>query len=295
MVNSNILYGLVTVTFVNELVKRKYPEQYNNAITSLSYQLIYSYSVGQIYFGKINKIISNSIHLVCSSVYAFLKNHHIVKEPVVYSDIEFYDYGICIQKSIFDVKKIKETPEEVINDILLLEPCDYDVILFSDKTTYPINKPIYKTLPIAFDYEPSNIKFMSFSLNYNDKIFDIILSNDKYNYYIVNNTIDAFFLRYYLETVLYEAIEDEFDYQITILDDNMDLIYLDETDRIIIHKDNYSIEKVDVSLEEDTDTNGLEDDKEMNDDCLVDNDSCDSISSNDSEHSFVKLVEDVEK
>jgi hypothetical protein len=94
-------------------------------------------------------------------------------------------------------------------------------------------------------YTLTNYKFISFTVNYLGDEYEIHLFNLKYTYYVVNNEIDAAFIKYYL--VNYYNIENIdnniFSYSATILDENMNVVSFTENDKLILFYDTYKIKK----------------------------------------------------
>ena len=64
------------------------------------------------------------------------------------------------------------------------------------------------------------------------------------NYYVVDNVINSAFVKYYLINVLQTTIDTDkpFVYTLELMDHNVSMVYLDETQSIIIQKDGYKIE-----------------------------------------------------
>ena len=133
-----------------------------------------------------------------------------------------------------DIKSI----EDLCNDV------KYSGIIFVDKNDEMgcINRVFYEKFPESFEYEVSDMKFMGIELEHNDKTHVINLKNNSYNYYIVNNSLNQNFFKYYIKNVIKtDIIEDNFDYKITIVDYNVNLITLLPHQYIIIDKNNYHV------------------------------------------------------
>jgi hypothetical protein len=108
---------------------------------------------------------------------------------------------------------------------------------------------------ILYELEPENwnkpfdlseITFIALYLNYNNVRYQINLKTDKYNYYLVGNVINKFFLQYYINTVLNNnnfTIDDKKSYSLELMDHEVNMIYLDIEDSIIIEKNSYHINK----------------------------------------------------
>jgi len=116
---------------------------------------------------------------------------------------------------------------------------------------------------------------MMVELEHKNEKHRIELKNDMYNYYIVNNSLNQNFFKYYLKNVQKTAIDDNnFDYTVYIIDHNVNIININQYQYIIIEEDGYKI------YPETIQTNTYEQD---------------SIDSDDSDKSddFVKLDESV--
>ena len=93
-------------------------------------------------------------------------------------------------------------------------------------------------------FELSDISFIALYLNYNNVRYHINLKTDKYNYYLVGNIINKLFLQYYINTVLNHTnfvIDDTTSYSLELMDHEVNMIYLDIEDAIIIEKNSYHI------------------------------------------------------
>jgi hypothetical protein len=116
-------------------------------------------------------------------------------------------------------------------------------------------------------YDVSNIKFISVNLTYNSTVYPIELKTDNYNHYIVNNVLNIDFFRYYLTNVLKIQIEDDFEYKVSIIDQDANFIDLYTHDILVIKENNYEIKKY-ISIDDSNATNN-EKELELNDYQLV--------------------------
>jgi hypothetical protein len=102
-------------------------------------------------------------------------------------------------------------------------------------------------------YKLSNVRFISMVLKFNSIEIKVDLKTDHYNYYIVKNKINKSFV-YYLLLNEYKSYYDEyvnqtkieinyndFKYEIEIIDDNVNIITLTETQEIVFKKNKYDI------------------------------------------------------
>ena len=111
-----------------------------------------------------------------------------------------------------------------------------------------INKIHYTYFPKSIDdYKLSKLRFFSIELTYNDEIYQIELINNKHNHYIVSNILDKHFFQYYLTTVLKVNVDNNsFNYNVSIIDHNVNIIHLTPNDYLIINEDSYEIVKTNV-------------------------------------------------
>ena len=83
---------------------------------------------------------------------------------------------------------------------------------------------------------------MAIELDHNDKTYVINLKPEGHNYYIVNNSLNQNFFKYYIKNVLKSDInEDNFDYKVTIIDHNVNIITLLPNQHIILYKNSYQV------------------------------------------------------
>ena len=225
-----------------EQIENIFENQINNlniSIMSLGYNLVYCYSVTQIKCNKIkndviNTTIGSKIHILWTALINWLK-----KEKIYI--ITTYKDGT---KSNFDFFANSDTLSDIAN--LLLENKDtFDLIIVSDKKdeSEQMNYIHYTEFPqILDDYKHSNIKFFSVELEYKDTIHSIELTNEIYNHYIVNNVLNKHFFKYYLTNVLnIEIDKNTFDYKLSVIDHNVNIVELTQNDSLIIKENNYEL------------------------------------------------------
>jgi hypothetical protein len=100
-------------------------------------------------------------------------------------------------------------------------------------------------------YETSSPNFLSLYLKMitNDKEtnYNIELSSDTMNFYVVGNVFNINFFKYYLQSVLnvdiskYISNDNLFVYTLELMDHNVSMVYLNETQSIVLKKDGYEI------------------------------------------------------
>ena len=233
-------YEQIENMFVNQINNLKEP------IMNLGYNLVYCYSLAQIKCNKIKRVVSNTkiglnITILWDALINFLKENELIKETEKIYTITTYKDGT---KTNFDFLTNSDTLSDIAN--CLLENKDiFDLIIVSDKKdeSEQINKIHYTEFPqILDDYKHSTIKFFSIELEYKDTIHSIELTNENYNHYIVNNVLNKEFFKYYLTNVLnIEIDKNTFDYKLSIIDHNVNVVELTQNDSLVIKENNYEL------------------------------------------------------
>ena len=190
------------------------PVFFDNFIIEVSYNCIYYYSKLQMEYTKIKSYIN------------FVKN----KLYIPY-DIEFIRNGEVVYKTYkTSIRYIKEIPQ-------------FDFIIYSDNKLYndiPVNKVVYNSIPSDFTYAKTNFKFIIVNFIQNNNVVQLNLSNNKYNYYIVNNAINYNFLLYFLNNIEKCKIQGTgIDYKLQIMDHNINEIDVLPTECLIFNNDDY--------------------------------------------------------
>lgn len=204
-----IILGLITTI---NIIYYLYPEYYEKIIILILYNCVFYYSKIQIYFSKFN----------------FVKSYFLIKPY----DIEFIQNGQIVYKTY--KSKLELITEKEIPS--------FDFIIYSDNQLYndiPVNKIIYYSIPKDFNYIKTTFKFIVIQLLHKNITNNIVLSNNKYNYYIVNNLINDKFLLYFLNNVENYNITKLTDYNLQIMDHNINQFSLSPTDNLLFNKDDY--------------------------------------------------------
>ena len=229
----SVFKASVLICIANDYCTRTYPQEYENFLFSVSYNLIYLFSKCQILANK-----------TCSKIQVLINKNPYLKQisDVVYKkNIE--------QNLIYKIDK----NGEIVNNYSG-EKFEYDnkciyILADNEKKTDTgcVNMEILQKHPMLTNYELSNIKFMLLEIKVNDAAYKLDLKTDKYNYYVVGNVFDKQFFIYFLKNYhLHNFTNDEID-QITkldikIIDQNVNIKEIEITDTrfITIKKDEYT-------------------------------------------------------
>jgi len=274
-----LLFKLLAMSFTFHYYKNRYPEEYqayskqlfeymeNNErfkhilpyLVKIGYAFIYVYSYFQILLDKIIRITSPYVKLLRDKMCDVLIKYKIISgkmETVSLNtdktSISFYNEGKLIKQDELTTK----FSSLLLSDIKNCQPTDkYNLVTIADL------KNIMTFIPDECKYDLLDIRFLALYLKHDDKTHVIDLSSNTQNYYIVGNVINSAFLKYYLVNVLNITIDDSkpFVYTLELLDHNVKMVYLDETQSIVFQKDGYIITDMKDSDTKDSDTNIIQD------------------------------------
>jgi hypothetical protein len=253
-----ILFRNIDSSFINFLDKLKITS--SPLMINIAYNLLYCFSWCQIQLCKIKTNIRTELTNIDLCFKNYLKDKGWITDIVVNEMIIIDNNGNELCNLYIKNKSIVE------NDYTNIEYAGI-ILLDKDIDTNCVNHVFYKKFPNNIDYKVSKLKFMSIELHYNNNNYLIDLKNNNNNYYIVNNYLNEFFFKYYIKNILNLKIDqDNFDYNVTIIDNDVNIINLLPHQTIKINEDNYEIFPI-----ENTDSNNISDDKTSANDDYVDN------------------------
>jgi hypothetical protein len=217
---------------------------------SLGYNLLYYYSLAQIYFNKFISFVSPHISVLWIAIINFLRENKLIDKPKNVTLVEIYKGGQMVN----NITVNGDNTYTLLN--IIGEPInkdDYDFIIITEKNIdYKQNDKIHYTeLPqLLEDYKYSNIRFFALDLTYKNETYSIELLNERDNHYIVNNVLNKEFFNYYLTNVLNKEIDkNNFDYKVALVDHNVNMVELTANDYLVIKEDDYEVKKINTILE----------------------------------------------
>ena len=201
----------------------------------------------KIYINLVYEILHYGVH--CYSRAQIIKNKYMNQ---IYK-IKF------IEKNTYQLKELFMNDIEIIKynkvllrckskNVIMYNPLYMDFFIYSDIHNSPVNKIVCKDVySFMKNYNKCNFKLCSLSLILSAKEhYNIRLSTEDYNYYIVGNIIDKYLILYLLYRQHGIDIVDAEDvsYMIEMIDNNMELVYVSEKNIIILLEDSYKIKDV---------------------------------------------------
>jgi hypothetical protein len=210
------------VVLINQIKEKLEPYAIN-----IGYNLLYGFSVCQIEFNKCYRHIKN---FVSPYVKEFKNKNKNNMDKMLKKVNKNGEYTTC-----------NEYDEQTNTDTCLYVLYDKT----SEENDY-INKVIFTEFPKTLDYKESKINFMMIELEHENEKHSIVLKNKEHNYYIVNNSLNQNFFKYYLQNVLKVPInKDKFDYTVTIIDHNVNMITILPHQHLVFNEYDYTIYTID--------------------------------------------------
>lgn len=199
-----------------------------NIWVNVCYNCIYFYSLSQIQYNKIIKILFT---VTVSNAALFLLD----KKG---NNLFAMETTLDVIKERWDL--IKEHWSSTENN-----KTPVGLLVLVDK----INHVIFQEFPSALDYKESNVKFLSMELEHNGRFHKITLKDDVMNFYIVGNRLDSCFFQYYLKNKLHISSDtnidtDTWEYKVNLIDHNVNFITYFQDKYILLLENEYKIMEI---------------------------------------------------
>jgi hypothetical protein len=228
--------NIYTIDFIDKFKDLK--DRLSPLTINTVYKLVYYISWCQIHLYKVKKYISPKLIYINSFCDKYLKDKGLIidtaSKQLVFIDNNGNEKHNIHIEDINDIKFIENACNEL----------DYSCLFFLDRDVDKscVNYVFYEKIPKSVDYKVSNIKFIAIDLDYNNNKYLINLKDSKHNYYIVNNCLNKNFFKYYIKNILKMDInEDDFNYNVTIIDNNVSIFTLLPHQSIIFNENDYNI------------------------------------------------------
>ena len=212
-----IVTQIISFIQQNETIKHYLP-----LLTTMCYNAIYAYSFCQVTLNKTIKFIEPYLQ-------EGIKNIHL---RILYN---------TNTTNLFTIVNANIYTSSVSNLVVIKSPMPKNDMIILDKVPDNLEN---------ITYEPSRSHILSLYLkmvtNDNKETnYNIQLSSDTMNFYVVGNVFNTNFFKYYLENVLNVKIDNDtnkpFTYTLELMDHNVSMVYLNETQSIVIKKYGYEI------------------------------------------------------
>jgi hypothetical protein len=212
----------------------------------ISYCGVYSFTTVQMKLIQTRRYIANrynSFLLFCPSVKKYINNfcEYFVKTQ----DVEYISDGTVIETS---------SKKRLLQNYKKIEPGEKSIHKMTIYTN-GINKKVFSFIPFEeshYNCEKTRYNFVLVEIQIYSEIKKIDLTTNEYNYMLVDNVINKEFVIYLLKTHYprYVKIVNQFfgnnidNYKITILDQDVNKIILNQYNYLTLKKDNYKISSI---------------------------------------------------
>jgi hypothetical protein len=90
-------------------------------------------------------------------------------------------------------------------------------------------------------HEVSNVQFISVRINIGSVEYNLKLETPEYSFYVIGNELNVDWVRYYFIKFLHIILTPEVEYEISIVDDNVQFITLTQYESLVFEKDDYEL------------------------------------------------------
>jgi len=192
---------------------------------------------------------------------------------LIYSAINWYSYlqlklTTNKKKNRFGNEK-EDTIDYLINDYLITENDTHNALDGINKANFAVliskgtdmvcfYPPVEEYRP---EYEMSNTQFISVKVEIDSVEYNVRLKTREYTFYIVGNELNSDWVRYYFCKYLGIGLSSDVKYVMTIIDDNVKFVTINQEQSLVINKDSYDI--FDYVEEDEDQDDQAEDNKDL--------------------------------
>jgi hypothetical protein len=172
---------------------------------------------------------------------------------MAYTAIHWYSYLQMkltnYKKKIYDKSYVEDTIDYLVDNYLITENETYNALNKINKSSFAVlickGTDMVCFYPPVEDYRPeyelSDIQFISVKVEIDSVEYNIRLKTPEYTFYIVGNELNADWVRYYFCKYLNIPLSSDFKYVMTIIDDNVQFVIINENQSLVINKDSYDL------------------------------------------------------
>jgi hypothetical protein len=213
-------YNIIITKILTNIQQNDKLKPYLPFLTTICYNIIYIYSWYQVTLNKTKQFIGP----------------YLQKGVKIFHSRFICDINVNTTKTFTNIYTNLDT-----NLIVIKSPAPKNDIIILDKVPENLDNITYET------YNPNFLSlYLKTTTNDNKDVnYNIELCSDAINFCVVGNVFNINFFKYYLENVLNVIIDkdnnDPFIYTLELMDNNVSMVYLNETQCIVINKDGYEI------------------------------------------------------
>lgn len=226
------------LTIGSGIIGYKYQNVLLNTLCYAMYNLIYVFSFMQIKCSKLSNMVTDLIKNINPFIIVTVvkEGDKVCNAFISNNEYKYYKNGQQLldnSNSEIDLAIVKN----IKNGLTLLVNGQEEVSKGEDDEVY---------------IEESKVTFISVAMNYNGEKYKINLKTPEYNFYVVGNKIDKAFLQYYLVNILQleldkdkdKDLDTNFIYFLEIMDNDVNFVFLNERQYILLKEDKYLLLQV---------------------------------------------------
>jgi hypothetical protein len=142
-------------------------------------------------------------------------------------------------------------------------------------------------------YEASSVRFISVKIEIDSVEYDIKMCSPTHSFYVSGNDLNVDWVRYYFLKFNKIVLSADVEYKMTVIDDDVNFIVLNQFECIELDRDNYNIYTYVGAVEDDGAVDGDVDDENNDGDGDVDDDDGDVDDENKETIDIVSVIDDV--
>lgn len=251
---ANYGFELSYVFLLAFFLKTEFPTYFEKGIINVSYNIIFYYSKAELAFLKCKKKIvkytkelldnSSVVFFLFKTVKSYKK--YFFKRVKRMNKIQFIKDNNIVFETTKDTFLLALSGAE-----LLREKPDFDFIIFSDYSAKSdaVPKLVFYSVPSKeqLNYELASTKsIMTCKITFSgyEYLYNFFKPHD-YNYFVVGNVFNNVFIEYFVKTHSLQTGLTKHDFNqstIEIIDQDVNIIKVRNSEKIIIQKDNITVE-----------------------------------------------------
>lgn len=148
------------------------------------------------------------------------------------------------------------------DNLEVINQCDFAVLISKGANMVCFYPPLDEYNP---EYEMSMLQFISVKIEIDSVEYDIKMRTSHYTFYIVDNELNVEWVRYYFQKFLKISLPVDVKYQMTIVDENVQFIMLNENESMVLEQNSYRLYLEDQEEEEEEEEDQSPEVEEPND------------------------------
>jgi len=238
-------FDIIVTQIISFIQQNETIKPYLPLLTTMCYNSIYAYSFCQITLNKTIKFIEPYLQEGIKNIHLRILCNTNTDTAKLFTIVNANIYTSCDSNLVV----IKSPMPK--NDMIILDkvPGNLENITYEPSMSHILSlylKMVTNDNDTNDNETNDNEQTNDNETNDNKETnYNIQLSSDTMNFYVVGNVFNTNFFKYYLENVLNVKIDNDtnkpFTYKLELMDQNVSMVYLNDTQSIVIKKYGYEI------------------------------------------------------